>query len=190
MIKTSTEADEARVIDAILLGFSADPVVRWLFPEPQRFLAKFPTLIRLFGGRAFEHNAAYHLDGFIGAALWLPPGIHPDEDGLTKFFQAEFTGSSLETVFALFEQMDEFHPDEPCYHLTFIALDPSQQGKGYGSKILEHTLEICDRNKKLSYLESTNEANLSLYRRYGFEVIGNIQAGSSPPLFPMIREPR
>jgi len=44
--------------------------------------------------------------------------------------------------------------------------------------------------KKLAYLESTNPANLSLYQRHGFEFIGNIQAGTSPPLFPMIREPR
>ena len=84
MIRTSIEADAARVIDAIVLGFSADPVVRWLFPEPQQFLAKFPTLTRLFGGRAFENDTAYHVDGYIGAALWLPPNVHPDEDGLTR----------------------------------------------------------------------------------------------------------
>ena len=190
MIRTSTEAEAARVIDAIVLGFSADPVVRWLFPEPQRFLAKFPTLTRLFGGRAFEHDTAYHVDGYIGAALWLPPGVHPDEDGLTKLFQDEFTGSKLESIFELFGQMDESHPDEPCYHLAFIAVDPSQQGNGYGSKILAHTLEACDNDKKLAYLESTNPANLPLYQRFGFEVVGEIQAGASPPLFPMIREPR
>jgi hypothetical protein len=39
-------------------------------------------------------------------------------------------------------------------------------------------------------LESTNEANLTLYQRHGFELVGNIQAGSSPSMFPMIREPR
>ncbi len=33
MINTSTKADEARVIDTIVLGFSADPILRWAFPE-------------------------------------------------------------------------------------------------------------------------------------------------------------
>lgn len=96
----------------------------------------------------------------------------------------------LEDIFSLFEQMDKFHPDEPCWHLAFIAVDPAQQGNGLGSALLEHTLASCDKDHKLAYLESTNPANLPLYLRYGFEVIGDIQAGASPPMFPMIREPR
>ncbi len=190
MISTSTEADKARVIDTIVLGFSADPILRWMFPEPQQYLATFPTVMGLFGGKAFEHDSAYHIDGYSGGALWLPPGIHPDEEGLTTLFEDKLSGPMLEDVFSLFEQMDEFHPDEPFWHLTFIAVDPAQQGKGYGSGLLEHTLAPCDESKKLAYLESTNAANLSLYQRHGFELIGNIQAGTSPPLFPMIREPR
>lgn len=75
-------------------------------------------------------------------------------------------------------------------HLAFIAVDPAQQNKGFGSALLEHNLKVVDRDKKLAYLESTNEANLTLYQRHGFELVGNIQAGNSLSLFPMIREPR
>ena len=190
MIKRSGNADVARSIDAIVLGFSADPIARWLFPEPQQFLSTFPTVTRLFGGRAFEHGSAYHVEGYIGAALWLPPGIYPDEEGLTALFEDKFSGPMLEDVRSLFEQMDRFHPDEPCWHLTFIAVDPAQQGNGYGSVLLKNSLASCDKGQKLAYLESTNPANVSLYQRYGFEVIGNIQAGTSPPMVPMIREPQ
>ena len=55
---------------------------------------------------------------------------------------------------------------------------------------MEHTLKAVDRDRKLAYLESTNEANLTLYKRHGFELVGKIQAGNSPSLFPMIREPK
>ncbi len=190
MIYTSTEAETSRVIDSIVLGFSADPILRWFFPEPQKYLINCPTLMQLFGGRAFEHNSAYHIENYTGAALWLPPNVHPDEEGLTKLFQASFDGAQLDEVSSLFEQMDNFHPDEPCWHLAFIAVDPAQQNKGYGSTLTKHTLEAVDNDKKLAYLESTNEANLSLYQRHGFELVGNIQAGNSPSLFPMVREPR
>jgi len=190
MIKRSGKADVAQSIDTIVLGFSADPIARWLFPEPQQFLATFPTITRLFGGRAFENDSAYHVEGYTGAALWLPPGVHPDEEGLTALFEDKFSGAMLEDVRSLFEQMDKFHPDEPCWHLTFIAVDPVKQGNGYGSALLKHTLAACDLDNKPAYLESTNPANVPLYQRHGFEVIGNIQAGSSPPMFPMAREPR
>ena len=190
MIKTSAETDKARVTDTIVLGFAADPVIRWFFPEAGEFLSTFPTLMGLFGGNAFEHGSAYHLDNYSGAALWLPPDVHPDEDGLIALFEEKFSGPRLEEIFSLFEQMDGFHPDKPFWHLAFIAVDPGHQRRGHGSVLMEHTLEPCDRDKKLAYLESTNPSNLSLYQRYGFELIGEIQAGSSPPLFPMVREPR
>jgi ribosomal protein S18 acetylase RimI-like enzyme len=190
MINISKGEDTSRVIDSIVLGFSADPVLRWLFPEPQKYLANCPTIFQLFGGGAFEHSSAYHLQNYTGAALWLPPDAHPDEDGLTQLFQDNFGGTQLEEIFSLFEQMDNFHPDEPCWHLAFIAVDPAQQNKGYGAALMKHALEAVDRDKKLAYLESTNEANLTLYQRHGFELVGNIKAGNSPPLFPMIREPR
>ena len=85
--------------------------------------------------------------------------------------------------------MDSIRPVEPYWHLAFIAMDPVQQSEGYGSTLLEHTLEVVDRDKKIAYLESTNEANLTL-KRHGFELVAHMQAGSSPPLFSMIRQPR
>jgi ribosomal protein S18 acetylase RimI-like enzyme len=69
-------------------------------------------------------------------------------------------------------------------------VDPTRQGKGYGSALLEHALALCDRDGKLAYLESSNPANIPLYERHGFEVAGTIQAGSSPPFWPMVRKPR
>lgn len=86
--------------------------------------------------------------------------------------------------------MDSFRPDEPYWYLSIIAVDPAQQNKGRGSALMKHALETVDLDKKLAYLESTNEANLTFYQRHGFELIGEIQAGSSPPLYPMIRESR
>ena len=41
-----------------------------------------------------------------------------------------------------------------------------------------------------AYLESSNPKNMSLYERHGFESMGRIQIGDSPPAHPMIREPR
>jgi ribosomal protein S18 acetylase RimI-like enzyme len=190
MINASTEAEISRVIDSIVLGFSSDPIFRWLFPEPREYLTNIPIIIQLFGGRAFEHGSSYHIQNYTGAALWLPPDVHPDEQALAQLIQDSFDGTQLDEIFSLFEQMGNFHPDEPCWHLAFIAVDPAQQNEGYGSALLEHTLEAVDNDKKLAYLESTNEANLSLYQRHGFELIGKIQAGNSPSMFPMIREPR
>jgi ribosomal protein S18 acetylase RimI-like enzyme len=190
VIITSTPTDRAKVIDTIVLGFTADPFVRWLFPDPQDYLTHFPVLMQLFAGKAFEQNAAFHLDGHTTSALWLPPGAHPDEEGIVTLLEAHLGAEKLADAFSAFEQMDAFHPDEPCWHLAFLATDPAFMGKGYGSSLLESSLEHCDKDGKLAYLESTNPANLSLYERYGFRLIGKIETKTSPPLFPMVRESR
>jgi ribosomal protein S18 acetylase RimI-like enzyme len=190
MIERSTKADLSRSIDTVVLAFANDPFVRWLFPEPGEFLKSFPTLAQLFGGRAFEHDCAYHLEGYLGSALWLPPGVHPDEEGIMSLLEGSLSGTILSDAVSVFEQMDHFHPAEPCWHLAFIVVDPARQGRGLGTRLLEQTLKVCDEEGKVAYLESTNPANLSLYVRHGFEVMGQMQAGKSPPLFPMARQPR
>ena len=49
---------------------------------------------------------------------------------------------------------------------------------------------IVDEQGMPAYLEATTERNKRLYERYGFEVTGEIQYGSSPAMWPMYRKPR
>jgi hypothetical protein len=41
-----------------------------------------------------------------------------------------------------------------------------------------------------AYLESSNPAKVPLYERHGSVILGTIQVGSSPPIFPMLRAAR
>jgi GNAT superfamily N-acetyltransferase len=86
--------------------------------------------------------------------------------------------------------MGAFHPTEPVWYLPLIGVEPEEQGRGYGAAMLRDILWLCDRDAVPAYLESSNSANLTLYRRHGFEQTGVIQAGSSPEMYPMIRRPR
>lgn len=190
MFSIVSRSDADQVLSGLTLGFAADPLIRWIYPEPEAFLAHFPRVADLFGGRAFEHGAAYRNEDFTATALWLPPGIHPDEDGLVAWFEETVAADKRDRLFSLLEQMGWYHPDDPCWHLALIAVDPVRQGKGLGSALLEESLRQCDRDGIPAYLESTNPANLSLYRRQGFEQIGLIEVEDTPPLFPMLRPRR
>src|SRR5687767_10289287 len=77
-IETATTADEAPAIAVVLLAFSADPAARWTWPDPQQYLVHFPAFVKVLGGKAFAHGSAYCVDGYAGAALWLPPEVRPD----------------------------------------------------------------------------------------------------------------
>lgn len=189
-ISTVNPADQSRAIDVIVLAFSTDPTVRWLYPDPHEFLANFPEFTRAFGGRALEHGTAYQVGDFTGVAMWLPPGSTPDEEALGELLERTLSGKKLETVFAILEQMGSFHPDEPTWYLPLIGVDPIHQRNGYGAALMRHALARCDQDGIPAYLESSNPANISLYKRHGFEAIGSIQIGEAPPIVPMLRRPR
>ena len=191
IIKTAaTASDEASIIDVLVRANWADPAARWVWPDSQRFLMYFPSFVRAFGGKAFAHGSAYYVDGYIGAALWLPPDVHPDENALIALLQRTVSDQIQKDVFAVFEQMGRYHPNEPHWYLPLMGVDPSQQSKGFGSALLQHTLIQFDRDNKLAYLESSNPRNIPLYKRHGFDLLGTIQTGTSPSISPMLRRPR
>jgi len=70
---------QASAISTIVLGFAADPMARWVWPDSSQYLRIMPQFVKAFGGRAFENGTAYITEGARAAALWLPPGVEPDE---------------------------------------------------------------------------------------------------------------
>lgn len=51
IVKTATAAEEASVIDILVLAFSADPPSRWVWPDPQQYLKTFQHFAKAFGGQ-------------------------------------------------------------------------------------------------------------------------------------------
>lgn len=189
-VRSAGEQDEQAVIDVITLAFSTDPMARWAYPDPKTYLAVMPDTIRAFGGSGFAHGTVHIVDGGSAAAMWLPPGVDPDSERLAALSEQHSPPERLPEMMQVFEQMSGFHPEEPCWFLPLIGVDPASQGRGYGSALLRYALEQCDRDNVLAYLESSNPRNIALYERHGFEVLGSIQVGSSPTLVPMLRRPQ
>jgi ribosomal protein S18 acetylase RimI-like enzyme len=187
-ITTAARAEAGRSIAVLTLAFSNDPAARWMYPDGAEYLHYFPQVVHAFGGGAFGRNTAYVVNG-CAAALWLPPGTHPDEDSLAQLIRRSAPVRRQDTVFELFDQMDRYHPREPHWHLPLIGVDPGRQRRGYGSALLRHGLRKCDEQQTIAYLEATSPENVALYERHGFVVIGVIQAHDSPPIYPMLRKP-
>jgi ribosomal protein S18 acetylase RimI-like enzyme len=182
--------DEDRAIATITMAFSNDPVTRWVFPDANVYLSYWPRLVQAFGGAAFAEGTADSIDGCGGVALWFPPGVGSDEETMGALVAEAVPVADQEEVFGFMGQMGEFHLTEPHWYLPLIGVDVTKQGRGYGSALLRHALERCDRDGLPAYLEATSPLNKPLYERQGFEELGVIQAGSSPPMWPMHRRPR
>jgi ribosomal protein S18 acetylase RimI-like enzyme len=189
-IVAAQPADMEPSIGVMVRAFAADPVARWMYRDPRRYLVYFGRFIRAFAGLAFSTGTAWCLEGNLGAALWLPPGVKPDANAVAGILDESIPRDVTADVNGMFAEMTACHPHHPHWYLATIGVEPHLHGKGFGSRLLMETLKQCDQERMPAYLESSNPANTALYQRFGFEGLGVIRVGRSPPMVPMIRSAR
>ena len=85
--------------------------------------------------------------------------------------------------------VERAHLREPHYYLFAIGADPAQQGRGVGAALMAPMLARCDAERVPAYLESSNPANLTFYRRHGFVETCELRFGGDAVVTPMRRDP-
>ncbi|MGW5381713.1 GNAT family N-acetyltransferase [Nocardia sp. NPDC003963] len=179
-------------------AFQDDPVMEWLWPDPPRRALGLPRLFATqtrhqhFGSGAVD--IALDPSGAIGGvALWDAPGKWKSSSWreLRMLPQlARAFGRRLRVGKELADLMSAVHPDEPHWYLATIGTDPDRRGHGFGQALLRSRLAQCDRDGVPAYLESSKQANIAYYERFGFEVTATICVPGGPDLWPMWRAPR
>ena len=184
------DGDRRGALDTLVLAFTADPVIRWLYPEARQYLTHFPGFLAAFGGKAFAAQTVWRLGGCSAVALWLPPRVDLDGDAIVAVLTETVAPERHEDALAVLGQMDEAHPRFPHWYLAWFGVDAAVQGQGLGGELMRHCLRIVDQDHLPAYLDSPNPRNISFYERHGFEVTGEAQAGACPPVTSMLRPAR
>jgi ribosomal protein S18 acetylase RimI-like enzyme len=195
-VRKATLADAPRLAQALASAFQDDPVIAWIFPDEHRRRAVLPAFMEFrLRKLAFPHDEVWTTTGGAAAAVWLPP---PGRWQLSRPRRlrllpplVRFLGLRTASVLAGLERMEKRHPhDPPHWYLFILGTEPAAQGRGLGSALLDQMLARVDAEGMPAYLESSNERNLALYGRYGFEVTSEVVIPGGPRIWPMWREPR
>jgi GNAT superfamily N-acetyltransferase len=144
----------------------------------------------LFGKAYRNHGETYTDDGVGGAALWATPSADPlsAEPRYAERLE-ELAGIDAPRLFEIVELLEANAPQQPHYHLQFLAVRPDQQGRGLGGALMAPILERCDRDGVPAYLEATSDRNRALYERHDFRARGAIPLPGGPALWRMWRDP-
>lgn len=188
-VQTAAPGDADRLVETLVLAFSADPLMRWFFPTAPAYLRWFPEFVSCYAGAAFAAETAHYVGDATGVALWYAPDVEADETALIELMQEALDDDQIASTWDLQTALEAAKPAEPHWHLRLIGVDPTQRGRGRGSALLAYWLDRCDDRAETAYLESANPRNLSLYRRHGFEVLDVVEVEDVPPVFPMHRRP-
>ena len=184
------EDERSAALDTLVLAFAADPVERWLYPRAESYLRSFRPFAAAFGGRAVDEQTAWKIGPCSAVALWLPPGAEPDEDAVVDVLTSTVAPDQHDVMFTVLGQMGEAHPTFPHWYLPWLGVDPAMQGRGLGTRLMGPGLAVVDQGHLPAYLETPNPRTIPFYERLGFEVTGQAQAGSQPPITCMLRPAR
>jgi len=132
-----------------------------------------------------------------GVAAWLPPGKAPF--GGWQIIRSvplpiliRFAHQGASRLRAYGRHIDNVHRKlvpYPHWYLEIIGVDPPYQGQGFSSRLVRTVLKRIDRERMPCFLETNTEKNVSIYRRFGFEVVSEDKMpGTEVTSFAMLRK--
>jgi ribosomal protein S18 acetylase RimI-like enzyme len=189
--RCATVADVPELSAALATAFFDDPIFGWLIPGDSRRRARLRRFFELeLRYVALPKGRIWTSVDSLGACLEMPPEAWrmpfteqlAHGPGFTRVF-----GARLPHALALITLMEQRHIREPHYYIPYIGVAPEAQGRGLGTRLMQPMLERCDQEGLPGYLEATSERSAALYERLGFQFKGELQLGSSPPMWLMRR---
>ncbi len=95
---------------------------------------------------------------------------------LRKVRRELFSDEIYKERLSIFEEIANLfqieHVHFPHWYLAIIGVEPTHQGKSYGSKLIRLKLAEIDELNLPCYLHTENEKNAKFYEQFGFEPIG------------------
>jgi ribosomal protein S18 acetylase RimI-like enzyme len=185
-------------ISTISQAFFDDPMYDIILPDKAKRMQGLNAMNAFVLNICMRSGQVDSIAGTSGVALWLPPGktdLTPVQmlqaGGLTLPFRAGF-GPFLRLM-SMLGKGDPIHKKAvpgPHWYLAILAVEPLQQGKGFGKALIEHGLARADVDHMPCYLETSNERNKPFYERYGFKVFESFAlAEGGPEGWGMLRDP-
>lgn len=192
--RAATWADADALAATLARAFFDDPFVSFILNDEAKRQAALPSLFKLLFKLSLPHGACVVTPCYEAAALWRPPGAWK-----TPWWEYLEYGSEFLDIFGLdgvrhviqvMRTVERHHPHQPHWYLQAVGTDPAKQGKGFGGAVIRSQLAHADASGLPSYLETSKDANIRIYRSFGFEVSGEILLPDGPTVWPMWRKAR
>jgi ribosomal protein S18 acetylase RimI-like enzyme len=193
-VSHAVRADLDPLAAALADAFADDPMMAWIYPEPDTRPAHIEGFMRAALEIGFPHGHVYAAGANSAAAIWAPPDVDLfDEQAIATLFGllSEQLGSRVEEVGTGLGGIAEHHPHNvPHFYLFVLGTARAVQGRGVGSRMLHEILDRCDRQGLGAYLESSNGRNVPFYERHGFQVLTEVKVSEEFIARPMWRDPQ
>lgn len=172
-IRRAREDEIPAIGHLISYSFQNLPQNAYLVPPAGDRIPVMADFFTLYTEHAFRYGRIEVIDnpagdGLVAAAVWFDNTAEAPAPERYDERLRDLTGSYLDRFVFLDELFEKHHPEDPHWHLAFLAVHPEHQDHGLGSHLMDHTHRELDEAGVAAYLEATNPDNVRLYRRKGY----------------------
>lgn len=192
-VRRAQRDDVRAVADSLARAFFDDPVCKFAYPSDSSRLRRLEIFFSTQARALWARREIQVTTDFSSAAVWARPGEWKVSLlGLLRgIVPATMRTRPKPSALRGYLGTDRLHPDEPHWYLEFLGTVPDMQGRGLGAEAMAPVLRRCDTEGVPVWTWSSNERNLTFYRRQGFDVLDRLDfVPGGPPIFPIRREPR
>lgn len=181
------------IAETLAAAFQDDPSLCWLMPDAELRRRRLLPFFRLVTQEDQLAGMALIAPSFEVATLWRSPGRQKDNPLGALWTNLRFLWvlrSAVSRGSEIAKAMAQHHPSGDHWYLRYAGVAPEAQGKGWGGLALREGIRRADGDNMPIYLETAKLSNVSLYQRFGFEVIEEWDVPSGGPHFwSMMRHP-
>ena len=193
-VRRARVSETAALAEMLARAFAVDPVALDLFPSEsgraRRMRRFFAIQLR---HTYFPRGEVMTLSDLSSAALIVWPDS-PRASALHQVASLQLLPLLRGQIFAA-QQMGRAilatHPSTPHVYLGTIGTDPTLQGLGRATTLIEELLQRCDAAGLSCRLEASTTSNVAFYERFGFDCLQELPIRTGgPTLYVMHRLPR
>jgi ribosomal protein S18 acetylase RimI-like enzyme len=199
MIETLGPEAVSEIVDVLAEAFHDYPVMRFVLSDSQDYDDDLRTLIGFFAASRVHRNEpmlgerteAGDLEGV--ALVSYPDRVSPP--GVTEVREATWArlGALARARYEAFgAAAGSVEAPVPHTHLNMIGVRDAQRGTGLGRRLLEavHEMSADDVASAGVSLTTENPRNVSLYRHFGYELLGERDVADAFTTWIMFRPDR
>lgn len=179
----ATAADIDRFAETFGTAMYDDPMIRWPLPSEVSLEAVI-EMTKPIASMYIDVGSAWMLEDGLAVASWIAPAAAARFEELehpTRAAVAPHTTDAGARYGQFWDWLASHLPQEPCWFLDLVAVQPSARGRGLGGHLVEHGLALAQADGLPSFLETGQRANVAYYERFGFRVVGQEEAPDGGP---------
>ena len=174
-------ADKAFIVSILLASFDQNSSVNYIIKQDNKRQERIKGLMNYSFNLCFRFGSIFYSEDKKACALILfPEQKKTDLKSILldiTFILSSLDFSHLKKAFGRGAKIKKLQLKGPASYLWFIGVEPSEQGRGVGSRLLQDVLVDLEMKGHPILLETSNLQNVNWYEKMGFTVYDQMDLG-------------